>query len=188
MSNKIIGVKNDPEIVKEDPLGDDVIRKYLPNCRILKYSQFRDFNNIEDILPHDKDYCIILYENQPNSGHWTAIMRFDDRIEYFDSYGNKPDLPLSWVSQETNNVLGQDKHYLSMLLNRTPLEVYYNDFPYQVEKKDVNTCGRHCIFRILCMLKINYDLKQYCDFLKGLKWKSKESYDDIVSYMINLMN
>jgi hypothetical protein len=188
MSNKIIGVKNDPEEVKEDPLGDDVIRKYLPNCKILKYSQFRNFNNIEDILPNEKDYCIILYENQPNSGHWTAIMRFDDKIEYFDSYGNKPDLPLSWVSNETNNLLGQDKPYLSYLFNKTPLEVYFNDYPYQVSKKDVNTCGRHCIFRILCMLKIDYDLEQYCNFIKGLKWKSKENFDDIVSYMINLIN
>ena len=107
MSNKIIGVKNDPEVVKEDPLGDDVIRKYLPNCRILKYSQFRDFNNIEDILPHDKDYCIILYENQPNSGHWTAIMRFDDRIEYFDfifSRGSKTLLNLQLKVSESNRI------------------------------------------------------------------------------------
>ena len=82
--NQIIkGIQNDPDVVKEDPLGDNIIRKYLPNSRILKYSQLKNIMNIEELLPNEQSYCIILYESQPNSGHWTAIMRIDDNIEYF---------------------------------------------------------------------------------------------------------
>jgi hypothetical protein len=185
-SDKIIGVKNDPEIVKEDPLGDDVIKKYLPYAKILKYNQLGYVNNIEDILPSEKSYCIILYENKPNNGHWVGIMRINNNIEYFDSYGNMPDIPLSWITEKENYLLGQ-KPFLTKLFEKTPLDVYYNDFRYQKENNDVNTCGRHVVFRVLCMLKNFYDLKQYCNFIKGLKWKSEESYDDIVSYMINLI-
>lgn len=182
----IKGIKNDIEEVKEDALGDNIIRKYLPNARIIKYSDLKNVMNIEDLLPHEQSYCIILYESQPNSGHWTAIMRIDDNIEYFDSYGNKPDFPLTW-SKDINASLGQSIPYLSQLLDKTPLDVYFNDFQYQKENKDIATCGRHCIFRILCLTRNFYDLKQYCNFLKGLKHKSNESFDDIVSYMINLV-
>jgi hypothetical protein len=185
-NKNIIGVKNDPEEVKEDALGDNIIRKYLPNARIIKYSELKNFNNIEDLLPNEQSYCILLYESQPNSGHWTAIMRIDDNIEYFDSYGNKPDLPLTW-SKNINASLGQSIPYLSQLLNKTNRNVFYNDFQYQKENRDIATCGRHCIFRILCLTKNYYNLKQYCNFIKGLKYKSNESYDDIVSYMINLI-
>jgi hypothetical protein len=182
----IKGIKNDIEEVKEDALGDNIIRKYLPNARIIKYSQLKNFNNIEELLPNEQSYCILLYESQPNSGHWTALMRIDDNIEYFDSYGNKPDFPLTW-SKDINEALGQSIPYLSNLLDKTSRDVYYNDFQYQKENKDVATCGRHCIFRILCLTRNFYDLKQYCNFLKGLKHKSSESFDDIVSYMINLV-
>lgn len=183
----IIGIKNNPEIVKEDALGDDIIKKYLPNAKILKYNQLGYINNIEEILPNEQSYCIILYENKPNNGHWVSIMRINKNIEYFDSYGNRPDIPLSWISERENNFLGQ-KPFLTRLFDKTGLDVYYNDFKYQKEKNDINTCGRHVVFRILCMLKNYYDLKQYCNFIKGLKWKSEENYDDIVSYMINLIN
>ncbi len=185
-TKNIIGVKNDPEIVKEDALGDDVIKKYLPNARIFKYNQLSNFNNIDEILPNELSYCIILYENKPNSGHWVGIMRINNNIEYFDSYGNAPDIPLAWITQQENEYLGQ-KPFLTNLFSKTPLDVYYNDFKFQKVNNDINTCGRHVVFRVLCMLKKYDDLKQYCNFLKGLKWRSSESFDDIVSYMINLI-
>lgn len=173
--------------VKADAMSDKLIRKYLPNCKILKYNEFKKFKNLNQIIPNNKDYIIILYETSPNSGHWCCLMNYDDNYEYFDSYGKEPSNPLSWNNPNVNIMLGQDKPYLNYLIESSNKDTYYNDIDYQSTKNDINTCGRHCIFRILCMLKKNYNLKQYYKFMKSLKNKSNEQYDSIVSYMINLI-
>jgi hypothetical protein len=82
----------------------------------------------------------------------------------------------------------QQNKYLSKLLNKTKLKVYYNPIDYQQSKKDISTCGRHCCFRIINMNKYNRDLSKYHNVMKELKGKSKYNYDEIVSYMINLMD
>lgn len=178
---------NNIKEVKADAMSDSLIKKYLPNCKIIKYSQFKSISDLKQLLPRDKDYIIILYETSYNSGHWCCLLRFNDCYEYFDSYGKYPSQPLEWNSNEVNNMLGQTDLFLNKLLDNSKLDTYYNDIEYQQLKNDINTCGRHCIFRILCMLKKNYNLKQYYKFMKSLKNKSNEQYDSIVSYMINLI-
>jgi predicted class III extradiol MEMO1 family dioxygenase len=178
---------NNIKIVEKEPLSDDIIKKYLPNSKIIKYSEFKNYRDLNQLLPNNKDYIIILYEASFNTGHWCSISKFNDNYEYFDSYGNAPSVPLSWNEEQNNINLGQDKPYLNMLLDNSTLDSYYNDIAYQIKKSDINTCGRHNIFRILCMKKRNMNLKQYHEFMKKLKSKSKENYDKIVSYMINII-
>ena len=58
------------------PLGDDDIRKILGNeTKIIKYSELSKFNDLDELLPNEKDYCIILYEHKLNEGHWVAILK-----------------------------------------------------------------------------------------------------------------
>jgi hypothetical protein len=173
--------------VKEDAMSDKLIRQYLPNCKILKYNQFKNYKNLDQIIPNNKDYIIILYETSPNSGHWCCLMNCKGNYEYFDSYGKEPSQPLSWNTPTINHMLGQDKPYLNYLIDSSHPDTFYNDIEYQSTKNDINTCGRHCIFRILCMIKKDFNLKQYYKFMKSLKNKSNEQYDTIVSYMINLI-
>ena len=179
----------DLDVVEKEPMSDEVIKKYLPDARILKYSQFKNYKSINDILPNNKDYIIILNEiGQPDRGHWTTICKFNDTLQYFDAYGDKPSSTLKLNDASLNNTLGQNKAYLNKLINDYEGDSYYNDFKYQELADDVNTCGRHACFFILCMLKHNYNLNQYYKFMKKLKDNSDEDYDSIVSYMINLTN
>ena len=182
-----MSIKNNLKEVEAYPLSDALIRKYLPQSRILKYSQFKNFKSLDQIIPNNKDYVIILYETSPNSGHWCCIMNFNNNYEYFDAYGKEPSQPLTWNKPEINMMLGQSKPYLDYLINSNNKDTFYNDIEYQSTKDDINTCGRHCIFRILCMIKKDFNLKQYYKFMKQLKNKSNEQYDIIVSYMINLI-
>ncbi len=184
----MINNMNNLKEVKADAISDSLIRKYLPNCRILKYSQFKNFKSLDQILPNNKDYIIILYETSYNSGHWCCMTKFNNCYQYFDSYGKYPSQPLEWNKPDLNKLLGQDKPYLNYLIDSSKLDTYYNDIDYQSTKNDINTCGRHCIFFILCMLKKNFGLKQYNKFMKQLKNKSDENYDIIVSYMINIIS
>jgi tRNA A37 threonylcarbamoyladenosine dehydratase len=54
---------NNIKFVEKEPLSDDTIKKYLPECRIIKYSQFKNYKDIKELLPNNKDYVIILYQN-----------------------------------------------------------------------------------------------------------------------------
>lgn len=176
-------------------LGDDDIKKYLPNAKIMKYSDLRNYKSIEDLLPSNKTYAIILYENQKNKGHWVCIMRYKDKkkgdlIEFFDSLADdgKPDSQLKWVSSETNKFLGQGKPILTTLLNKSNLPVIYNKFKFQsegnnIDGKDINTCGKHCIFRIINLLNHNRNLEDYYKLMATAKKQSKNTFDEIVAHL-----
>ena len=48
------------------PLSDADIQKILgPDAKIIKYSELGDLYDIDQLLPNEKDYCIILYEDRP---------------------------------------------------------------------------------------------------------------------------
>jgi hypothetical protein len=151
------------------PIGDDKIRKYLPDARIFKYSELSNYNNIEELLPYNKSYFIILAESAPNYGHWVSVSRLNDVIQYFDSYGDYPSTFLKWNTKEKNDELGQDHQYLNKLFDKTPLEVIYNCYDFQDDDNDIATCGRHQILYILLMKEDGLTLKDYVKKLKQLK-------------------
>ena len=113
MSNKI----NQKEkqlinVVETIPLSDDIIHKNLKNAKILKYSELEKYNTIEQLLPKEKAYVILLLEDQINSGHWMCLARFNNKILFFDSYGGAPDSQLKWNSKEKQHELGQSQPLL----------------------------------------------------------------------------
>lgn len=168
----------------EDPLDDREIRKYLPNAKILTYDTLGKYTDIEQLLPNDRDYCIILYRQKPTFGHWVSLDKVGDNLSYFDSYGKIIDEPLNWNNYETNLSLGQSKPYLTQLLDKTDRNVFYNPFRYQSKSNDVNTCGRWCILRCLFALK-GYNLNQFYNQMKELKNFDEMNYDQLVSSIIN---
>ena len=168
----------------EEPLGDDDIRRYLPDALIIKYSKLQNYKSINELLPGNLNYCVILYEESPNRGHWVCLCKYGNICEFFDSYGGKPDAPLNWNPEIINEKLDQ-KPYLTRLLDECPYEVIYNPIEYQKNKDDINTCGRHCVFRITQLIQNKRDLKKYYILMKKLKKKTGATYDEIVSFFIN---
>jgi hypothetical protein len=168
--------------VKYQSMGDDDIRHYLPDARILTYSELSNVRKIEDLLPRHKSSFILLYPVKSESdGHWIAVTRFSKMIEYYDSYGGKPDVPLTWGKY--NNV----HRRLSELLNNTKLRVTYNTIDFQNNKDfTISTCGAFAVFRILTMIEMNADLEKNNIILKTLRETNEDkSYDDIVVEFIN---
>lgn len=174
------------EILTEEPLGDDDIKSYLPDAKVMKYSALKNIKSIEELLPNEIDYVILLYEDTPNKGHWVTVLRYGDTIEFFDSYGNAPDKPLCWNDEITNEKLNQEP-YLSDLFNLTDKKVVYNPIKYQGEGDDINTCGRHAVFRILNLIEKDRPLGEYYEIMKEIKRLTKSSYDDIVANLINVI-
>ena len=171
--------------IKEDPLGDNELNKILINPKIIKYSELNNYNNIEDLLPYDESYIIILWEQVPNIGHWTALLRYKDTIEYYDSYGKPIEYPLTFTNKDMNNNLNQYPNLLKRLLNKAPFKIIYNNKQVQSDNLDIKTCGRHVANRIKFMLNYGYDLNKYNKLLDETKKRLKTSYDDIVSFLID---
>ena len=168
--------------VKRISMDDSDIRFYLPDAKILTYNELTNIKKIEDLLPRHKSYFILLYPVQSeSSGHWVCLTRYDKTVEYFDSYGLKPDVPLTWGKYN-------DVHRrLSELLNNTKLRVDYNNIDFQNNKDfTISTCGSYVVFRILTMIEMNADLEKNNIILKTLKETNEDkSYDDIVVEFIN---
>lgn len=187
---------NKTEIIKEGkvldkmidkPMGDDTIHKILPKCPIILYNQLPKYQNINQILPKVKSYAIILYLDGPNTGHWTAIMKPNEsEIEYFDSYGHRPDEPLSWVDNNVKLGLGIKGPYLSNLLKGSGKRIIWNKMDFQNPKNsDVSTCGRHCCFRIQMMKNRGMNIKKYCKMMQDIKKQLGATYDELVTIMIS---
>ena len=172
----------------KDAMGSDDILYYFPRAKILQYKDLRRYKSIEELLPKKPDFVFILYEDSPQSGHWTALTRDNhNNINYFDSYGYPPDHPLTWYSTAARIKLNQNVCHLSHLLNKTPEKVYYNDEDYQKNGMDVATCGWHASFYILNMLQYNMSLQNYHNLLDKMRKKNKMSYDEVVAYFIDKM-
>ena len=69
-------------------LSDSDIRKILGHdTKIIKYSELSQFEDLSQLLPNLKDYCVILYEDNIDHGHWVGLSRYGGKYEHFDSYG-----------------------------------------------------------------------------------------------------
>lgn len=187
---KVAGEQNaEVKKISETPMGDDNIRKYLPNSKILKYSELADVSNIEELLPSPKSYFFLLYERSINNGHWVVVNRYIDNgrdtICYFCSYGSKIDEPLRWNSPEQNRELGQDKPYLSILLRNSGKKLQYNNVQYQSKTSPVATCGAFATLWIKANLRDNMTLQDFHEWIAEIKKETGLSYDAIASNAIS---
>ena len=173
------------EDVIHQPMDTDDILFYFPHAKIMTYAGLCKYKSIEELLPAEEDYVFILYEDSPQQGHWVCLTRDAyNHINYFDSYGGAVDEPLSWTTKEVKEKLKMNAPFLGHLLNKTAEDVYWNDEDYQRDGMDINTCGRHCCFYIINMLKNNMSLLDYHTYMDALKKKYKMSYDMVVAHFI----
>ena len=169
--------------IEEYSLSDNDIKKYLPNAKIVLYNELKDYDNIEQLLPSDKTFFIVLYQDSEHSGHWCCCLRQKNLVEFYDPYGLKPDTELNWIKHGVRNSLGITDRFLTKMFDKTKLHVVYNDADYQELKRGVNTCGRHVVFRIK---NIDKPLLKFHDYFKDQTKKLKMDYDGVVSTFIDI--
>lgn len=172
------------------PLSDDDLKYYLGTDikkQIITFSDLDNYESIDDLLPKDRSYKIILIEEEKNRGHWVAIMRYDKVIEYFNSYGTKPTNDLNFVGQIKNKLLGQSKDLIKSLLDNAlhkGYKVIYNTKKFQKLGPNINTCGRHICCRLVAMTKLFYDLQEYINYIDQFKKKYNVDSDQVVAIII----
>lgn len=130
-----------------EPLSLSELQRMVPNAKVMKYGALEKYVYLPR-LP-----LIILYETQPNFGHWIAVLETPEGVEHFDSYGIIPDNELNWVPEWLKGETGQNvKRLLSMLYQYsidTGKKINYNNHRFQ--GRDTSTCGRWCALRIMFM-------------------------------------
>jgi hypothetical protein len=63
--------------------------------------------------------------------------------------------------------------------------IEYNNNKYQQEGPGIQTCGRHCSFRLICYLNGIKSEKEYKKLLDKLKRKyNLKNYDDLIINLI----
>jgi hypothetical protein len=160
-------------------LSDDDIRRLLHNrINIIPYTDLACVHNIETIL---KPYgaCVILYLTKENYGHWTCLFKADSNLlEFFDSYGTEIDDELDFIENEFKKMSKQNYPHLTSLLYECPYQISYNHYPLQKKDKNIKTCGRHIVTRLLMK---DLSLDDYIDFITSYNFDP----DYMVTYITN---
>jgi hypothetical protein len=162
------------------------------NNKIMKYSDLEGVKDLNDIMTEPKDYRIILIETQRNTGHWTTILKYNDKyFEWFDSYSLKPDAEFEFISPEMQEILDERQHILTILLNKVLLKGgkwIYNNVKFQKQAENVNSCGRWTITRLYFFMKLNYNFKQFQDFFINWKKRTNLPFDILVVEFTKVLN
>ena len=171
------------------PLTDADLEKYvgIKATDIIKYSDLKNYKTIDDLLPTDKSFRIILLEETYNSGHWIAIMRYGKTCEIFNSYGYAPDYDWRFINRMMRVVLGEDTNELTRLMKQADevgYDAIYNKKDFQSHGSNIQTCGRWVVLRIE-MMRMGYDLPQFVEFIQELCEKTKQPTDFVVSMLIS---
>jgi len=163
-------------------LSNDDFKLYLGGNvknNIMKYSELKNYKDINELLPNDQDYKIILIETKKNSGHWCCIERNNNIIYWFDSYGLKFDEELKYVSTIMKKLLGEEEHQMERLMRTCKslgLKCDYNKHNFQSDNENVSTCGRWCVIA-LQMLKLKYTFDEIFEFFERNSFNKKKPFD-----------
>jgi len=138
--------------------SDADIRHFLKGqVRVIKYADLQYFNSIHELLKPFGN-CVILYpRTSDTNGHWTALFYTKDEhnnnvIEFFDPYGMAADVEFNYLDI-------QYPRYLARLLYKQRRIIHYNNKELQVTTDRINTCGAHCVTRIVYK---HIPIEQYC--------------------------
>ena len=177
---------SDIQRIIKKPLSDADLHHILgADLKILKYSELANESSLDTLLPKPTDYCIILIEEEEDSGHWVALLKYTGTVEFFDPYGKKWDTELAWISMEKRQQLGETQKYLSGLLERSNLKRIYSPYHFEKTSNTVNTCGSHCAHRIYKLKHNNFDLHDYYSYMEEAEERLKASPDEVVAEFVD---
>jgi hypothetical protein len=165
-----------------ESMSDKDLHEYFPHAKVIKYSELPQGVGAEYFMPKNNSVTFILYEQDENEGHWVALVRGKDKFYYFDSYGNRPDVPLSWNTAEKNEEL-QQSPVLTKMLQMTRQPVYYNDYQYQSNSDGISTCGRWGTAFATHVIKYHGDLKSFKKETLGRAKKVGKGLDHFIAHI-----
>lgn len=149
--------------------SDTDMQRYIRN--VIVYEDLANYtpNKLLSMLP-----LVILYQVEKDYGHWTLLHRVKGSIEFFDSYGFKPDREFEFIPEN----MQQPKYIARMLCSIIDHEpVSYNQYHLQERKRGVNTCGRWVVVREMFG---NVDIDTFANGIDTVCVNMRMSPDELV--------
>lgn len=169
------------ELKKYSLNEEDMLDLVDGKAKIMTYSELTNYDDIDDALGKH-GAIILLYESEKYYGHWTALFKRGNVIEFFDSYGLKPDDELKMIPDNFRRVNNMELPHLTALLYYSPKKyrISYNEHYLQELNPDINTCGRWVAMRLIFR---DLTLRKFIDLLRHRKW----NLDDLVTIVTFLL-
>lgn len=162
------------EQAREYSLSDDDIRQLLgSDIKITPYGDLEHVSNINELFDRKGRAIIFFPQENERVGHWCAMIKDGRQIEFFDPYGEEPDAQKDNLSKSKLEQLRMDHPDLTELLLKSGCRVIFNKVQLQKLSNHVQTCGRHCVSRLLYS---KYPIQRYREMIRG----SGMSPDDFV--------
>tara|TARA_R110000796_G_scaffold19468_2_gene58400 strand:+ start:1248 stop:1769 length:522 start_codon:yes stop_codon:yes gene_type:complete len=170
------------EIIKKsesiDLTGDNVRNICEGEVEIVPYHTLGQYSSIENLL-EKHGAVILLYETRENFGHYVALFyNKDGDLEFFDSYGFKPDQELKYATFNLNN----GKPFLTLLLEKYNKKLIVNTKRLQIFLKDINTCGRWTSLRVRFRKK--YNLREFIHLTMDNKNYNGDFWVSALTYLL----
>ena len=124
--------------------SDDNMRKICEGeVNILSYRDVMQCESLDDVLG-EFGAAIILYETEPQYGHWVSLMSVGKGVvEFFDPYGKRPDSQLQYIPASMHC-----EPVLQELCDAAGAKLIWNEVPLQSETSHISTCGRWSSVRV----------------------------------------
>lgn len=176
MSNNNI-IKQYEKIALSDKHLFDILNN---RNKLVLYPDLIKYNSIDDVLGK-YGMCTLLFEAKKNYGHWCCLWKLNKNIvSFFNSYGGYPDDSLEYIPEHFAEISNQNYPYLSILLDKSPYKLTYNEYDYQKKGSDIKTCGRHCAVRLICREMTD---NEYYNYVKLFCKKYKINPDEFVTLL-----
>jgi len=167
--------------IKAYALSNDDIQAILePDTKIFSYPNFNQMSHIDEAFDQFGRCIFLFLTTSKTSGHWLCMFKKGNSIYYFDSYGDPPDAQREWLSQDELDALDESEPRLTQLLSASGYKVFYSTFKYQSDKRDINSCGRWVVARLIC--KDMTDLQFYINIKAIMKKNGITNLDTFVSF------
>lgn len=162
-------------------LSDEHIFKLLNGKnKLVLYPDLIKYDNIDQVLG-ENGICTLLFEARKNYGHWCCLWRLNPTtISFFNSYSGYPDDSLKYIPEHFAKVSDQDVPYLSLLLDKSPYSLTFNQHAYQKKGGDIKTCGRHVCVRLICRKMTE---EEYYHYVKHFTEKYNIDPDEFVTLL-----
>ena len=161
--------------------GADIMDFVDGKTRVLAYESLGHYDSLEQILsPHGS--AIVLYQTAPRQGHWVALIRRSNHtLEFYDSYGFRPDEELKFDNSFHLKIHGgRLTPHLTRLIQDGGWRVIYNKCKLQKNLDDINTCGRYAALRVKWK---HIPMKQFNDLLLKNKHFNPDFWVSALTYI-----
>jgi len=169
-----------------ETMTDAQIKQILgEGSKIMKYAELANYKTIDELLPREKDFVILLIEDQPQHGHFCILLKYDNTVEWFNSYAYYPDRQKNMLNKAMNVMLGQNENFVTELMkNSTGYKLIYNKKRLQKLKEGINTCGRWTVLRAMCLIEMGMNLTRFLKMISDEKKQSGLPADALVAIWI----